>query len=366
MDKESPQSTFITKDDSKVLKGIAVIVMVAGHITTANWIINLDNIKDIYIFDSLLTSALIDAINFCVAIFAFVTGYGWTVSNKSDAGMKIRGSISRITKCYVSYWIVLLFITLPFYIVNAYMLGQECKINIFKCLMTALGLSSEISKFNWYISFYHLAVITFPLYNWVDEKTKVNPLIKIVVINIIFIGARFVFRTFYEMGIIHVTILNYLSRYNTTMPSILIGMIVAKHKLFHNVERIRLKKKRYLPWALIGCIGGIEFVLHTVIGMTSSLDNIWVIFIVYSLVEIFRDSGSVTKKRIRKILGIFGTYSLYIWLIHSIFIMEMIQPFTYATGILIISVVIVLLISFALSIIIKKLGDGICNFTSFR
>ena len=342
---------FITKENSKALKGLAVIMMVAGHITTRDWIIRIENINDVYIGDVALTTAVIDAMNFCVAIFAFVTGYGWTVNSVKQ---KWKGRIYRVANCYFSYWIILLIVTIPLFYINTDFLGIHNDLTILEWAKTAFGLSSEISRFNWYIAFFPMAVVTFPLYVWIDKNLKINPWTKIVGIIVIFIGIRFIIRMFYAKNIVGEFVLNYSSRYNSTMPSILIGMVVAKYGLFEMIN-MHVGKRRYISLMILLMIFIEEFVLHSVIGITFTLDNVWIVFIIYSITRILKNPNALLLKKVSYILGIFGTYSLYIWLIHSIFLMEILQPLTYMTNNLIISIIFVLIISLAISVAIKEI-----------
>lgn len=69
--------TSISKDDTAILKGIAIVMMVSGHIMATEWMGENIEIWDLYVNDIPLATIISDIFNYCVAIFAFISGYVW-------------------------------------------------------------------------------------------------------------------------------------------------------------------------------------------------------------------------------------------------------------------------------------------------
>ncbi len=95
------------KDKTAILKGIAIIMMIIHHCTCGSgwydWFIPAmeERFFVVYINGSAV---------FCVAIYAFLVGFGGSFSKTRNA----RYSLSHIWKLLLPYWIVLLLFSLPF------------------------------------------------------------------------------------------------------------------------------------------------------------------------------------------------------------------------------------------------------------
>ena len=78
--------TFLTKDETNFVKTIAIIFMLVHHfLGFPEWLesgINI-NYLPVRVKGVPLEIAIAGQFKICVAIFAFVTGYGWYLSGKT-------------------------------------------------------------------------------------------------------------------------------------------------------------------------------------------------------------------------------------------------------------------------------------------
>lgn len=221
-----------------------------------------------------------------------------------------------------------------------------------------IAVSSEISKFNWYVLFFAIAVITYPLLKSILDKVSGFPYLKICMVIIAFLIMRFIFRILYSYNIINIEILNITSRYFTNMPTILIGTLVYQYNLYGKIRgKLNSKKCLFIAlFILLGASSG-KFFMHFVLKNTSNIDSFLILFVLFALMTIIHEiyeNKNMISGFILKILRHLGKYSLYIWLIHSIFVSKIIQPFTYVLHFPILIVCEVLIISLALAWIIHK------------
>ena len=109
LDNCNNKTAFLSKTDTNVLKGIAIIFMLLHHLFYArrelydDVILYGDNgiVNEIGIFSKV-----------CVAVFVFLSGYGLTVSNASAKSICLKDFyVHRFVKLYMNYWLIwLLFI----------------------------------------------------------------------------------------------------------------------------------------------------------------------------------------------------------------------------------------------------------------
>ena len=92
------QKVLITKDKSAILKGFAILFMIAHHVL----------IKEFYIdpspvLDSFFALRLQIGMKTCVGIFTFILGYGFFFTKKYDA----KYVLSHAKRLLLRYWFVL-------------------------------------------------------------------------------------------------------------------------------------------------------------------------------------------------------------------------------------------------------------------
>lgn len=143
-----------------------------------------------------------------------------------------------------------------------------------------------------------------------------------------FLVIRVAVRGFYSLGFIGDTVLSVAQNYNTTMPRLLIGAIVGREKVFDSWRRYI--DKRSLPISILFLvlltIGKVVLIFG--FGIESQIDFLWILFEMYALIIITDKISHV--RWISKALKILGEYSLYIWLIHAIWISDLLKPVTYS------------------------------------
>lgn len=333
----------IKKEYSFLLKGYAVLLMVSGHLLMINWIKSGIELKDIWVFGETFTGMLVVLINSCVHIFAFLTGYIWCVNFHGKSKWK------RALDIYKKYWGTLVLVFLCYLLFGGYANRQVENINFINEL---LGIDTQLSIFSWYIPFFALAVFTYPIYLKLLKKIRLNPYLILCVVILFGMGGRLIGRVLYKFGIIDVVVLNLLSRYFTTMPSVLQGSVVMEYGIFDKWNE-KIKQREKISVALFCILAMINFFVQYVLEFKSNLDNITIIFYMWAILNIARQIKE--SSFIYKILKLFGEYSLYIWLIHCIFFLDKVQRFTYILKVPILVILMVMFISLGISVVIKKL-----------
>lgn len=93
------QNSFIKKDITNLLKGIAIILMITHHFFTfPNWYIEVISYPSLISFSTYFCVPT----KICVSIFAFLTGWSYAFNKNQN----IKYSINKIVKFLINYWII--------------------------------------------------------------------------------------------------------------------------------------------------------------------------------------------------------------------------------------------------------------------
>lgn len=344
--------SWMNKEDSYRLKGIAIIMMVSMHLMKTEWIKYHEMLWDVEINGHYLSYLITQSIHSSTAIFAFISGYAW-------GGGKIGNSTKRLEKIisiYVSYWVATLFVNLPCLLLN----GTLHINGIGDIILCLAAVSSKLSTYCWYVAFFGAAVITFPIFKIIIDNWNLNICINIILIIVFFYGIRVGVKILSHLGFYNSIMGNFLSDYCATMPIVLIGYIVRQSDLFGYINyRFKHMRKETIAIFLFSAISIIRGYLVIVLNFKSNLEALWIIIEIYSLVIVSRKICAV--KCIDMLLKWLGAHSLYIWLIHSIFGYAHIQKFTYILHVPLMIIIMVMAISALIAIPVNYLDKKIQN-----
>lgn len=204
---------FITKERSLCIKGVAIILMLIHHcFGFPEWYyISIKYVElDIVLYGIKFTTKI------CVAIFAFITGWGFAyTSNKS-----IYSSIKRIKNLLMKYWFVMMLILL-LAIITGFRYQDK-----YVFLLELFGLYTPIMIFGWYVYFYILSMLFLPLvYHFFNDLklTLIIAFISLLISEKIYL-------------IIHNNILrDVIAHFLFYFPIIVLGYLMAYHNLYSKI-----------------------------------------------------------------------------------------------------------------------------------
>lgn len=174
-----------------------------------------------------------------------------------------------------------------------------------------------------------------------------------------FYGIRVVVKLSAHLGFDNTIITQFLSNYGSTMPILIIGYLVAHDHVFSIIDK-KLNKINKSSITLIAIsflllLSITKGYLNCILNFRSDLEAVWIIFEIYYLLILIRKICQAIY--IDKLLKWLGRHSLYIWLIHSIFLLSNIQKFTFMPHIPVFIITMILFISSLISIPIKYLDN---------
>lgn len=301
-----------TKEDTKIIKGVAILLMLAHHL---------------WAYPERLSGKLISLGmgigyieylgNFgkiCVSIFFFLSGYG---IYKSSLNKKV-DIIKRIKKLYKTYWkVFVIFIPIAFLLFrnqSGSLWHQYSSFDLTEFIKNFIGISSSYNREWWFLISYIWVLLCFPIIKSILLRGGVKRNIcLIILVEILFadifpsivkieclegLKSNFFYKTFFCQTV-----------YST---SFWMGCEFAKDSLFEKVWWEAQKNKLLNP--LLDCIyiGIMIFLRNTVWGNDIDL-IICPILIIVSL--------DLIKKgeRLQSVFCNLGKHSTNMWLIHTFF-----------------------------------------------
>lgn len=335
---------IFTKNDSQIIKGIAILMMIFHHLFAFP-----ERITIVY-GNSFLKFFFIEIGDFskiCVALFCFISGYGLYEKTKKLNKDKLLFkdiSISKKTllSFYKMYWFILI-VTLPlgFYL-------NKLDFSIKTLILTILGVSQTYNIEWWYVKDYILFVAMFPLY---------NQLIKLVDKYIKSENKKFL--VYCSLLIVIVILSEFLSSYSIYkvirwIPCFLVGILFSKFSLFTKIP----KKLPHLYSVILILF---TVCIRNLFNQTTSSNHLDFLLVP---IFIFACLSLISAKN--EFLPFWGKYSFYMWLTHSFYIYYYFQnialipkiPLFIYIWVILLSTVTALLLSYIFNnlniLIIKK------------
>lgn len=303
----------LSRNDTKVLKGIAILCMLVLHLfatKNVNGMFNafpmINGVPLVYYF-----GILGDA---CRPIYLFVTGYAF-YSMFHSSKLTIGRNLKRILNLYVNYWIVFfLFIPIGFLI-------GTFKFNLGELIRTILGLEMNYNGAWWFFQIYIVIVLISPFL--IKIATKLNGLLLLTISGGIYVFSHL--QIYKHMIQFDSSTLNHmfyiLMLFGTSQFSFFIGAIFFKEKIYTKIYN-KLGNIKYInTFCLMVFI--LIFFLHFFIESSIIAPFNGIVFICIFMLS--RKSVIVEKT-----LDYLSNHSTNIWLTHMFFYMLYLPKLTFA------------------------------------
>ena len=321
---------IFNKHVSQMIKGIALLMMLAHHCFAFP-----DYWLDGFSLGR-IPSIVCNNFKICVAVFAFITGYGFYISKKS----KYKDNLGKILNFLGQYWLQLFLIFLP--VATIYF-----SFSVKRILYNIIALYDHIVLFAWYVFFHCLVLLTFPL---VKRLLVKGPIYNLAVV---LVGGYCVTAVLYFLPV-ESPLMSMLMDCSVYYPVVGIGYLCARYGVLDKVAH----KVRFL--GAIAIIAGI-FLLRTKVSVVKgfSFDTVYAPLLIVSLSIILKKC-----RPIHAVLAYLGNHSFHMWLFHSIFFSyytrDVVQPLITWTDIPIVRFLLVTCSSLGMAVLLDKLW-GACT-----
>lgn len=357
---------FLTRDDTKIMKSIAICCMLMHHVWCFPSRIAgapLTNLFTIFNIPSPLYLGMFGYI--CIPMFFFLGGYG---IYKSSYGKKY-DILERLKKLYFAYWkVFLIFIPIGFiffsnqtpYCLDVFVYTRFVNFSAKELISNFLGFTATYNREWWFLASYALALATFPLIRGIIDRfsAKTNILIVIVVsllVTNVFPGIR----KAESLGILGNNML-YIKFFCQTAPyvaSFWMGAVVARNGL---LDRLNESAKKN---GLLNPISDIVIWLVIIFLRQSELGDRFDIFYIPVLTVVTIDLVRRVKVLYSGLVQL-GSQSTNMWLIHTFFcyyfgaVSKMVTAPRYALPSLILLIALSFLAGTLVDLLWKAIGIG--------
>ncbi len=342
--KDEKQVPYFNQRATAMIKGVAIVMMLFHHFFTFKewWPEGIN-----YPFLGSVCHILSPSTRLCVGIYAFITGYTYYYnSNKT-----IKYSIRKITDLLINYWgVFILFSVIAVTTVNY-------RYSLIDYLLELIALKQPTMIFCWYVYFYFVVMMFFPLVSKIMSKRNI---IFDILFSLLFVPL--VFRL-----LIKITDLNLIDFF-WWVPCVLCGYLIAKYDIYQKLEHkfekyIKNKSLRIILEVLLGTCAllgrylapkimfgiNVRPILHAFVDMEITIDFLYSAIIVFCIANLWK---VVSDTKVCVVIEQLGKESLLMWFIHCIFfgnIRDIFKPVLYLPRI---------------SVLVLVWGVALCYFTA--
>ncbi len=338
----------MTKNHTKMLYGLAILLMLYHHLFCLDRL----NTEYLSVLGPVLEEKLSWFCKICVAIYAFISGYGLCVSTSGKNEVKIlnkfivdyKYTLKHLLGFMKKYWIVFVI-----FIPMRGIVGLDY-ISVKTFVLSLIGLSNSYNGEWWYVEMYILLLFMFPFVNafFTTSKNKRGLALRIITCILILI-------TYVTMCLtIRIFVITYQSIF-------IIGYICAKFEIFqriYNIKAFNKNKNLFAFLILLICI--VTRVILSKSAGSSGMDVFIIAPFIFSICILF-DNFEKISELLRKL----GKHSVYMWLVHTFFCYNYFQPlitFSKISTIMYIELTIVSLITSMILYYIESKVDLVINY----
>lgn len=285
---------------SRNIKGIAILVMILHHLFPLAW----TSVADTWYFPCL--EMIFDSFKICVAMYAFLCGYGYHFSKDKS----INYGIKRCLILLKHYWIQLFLIFIPVACCSGFVLTPNL------LLRNMFGLTPNLNFFAWYVYFHIFAMLVLPLYTKLFKRSFAIDVVLAIVCC--YLPEVLIHETpWYGENVVISSLFNCF----LYLPCVLVGYLCAKHKVFEVLDKHMPKSKLMYGLLLLVVI---FCRIHCVNVLGFALDTVYAPVFIYCWHRILRGQSDTVMG---KMLALLGRYSTQVWFFHAVFFSTYIRDY---------------------------------------
>lgn len=326
----------ITKDKSKGIKFIAVLIMIVLHVFGfPDRIAPYSYISIFKLGGRILERELATGSSIVVHLFLFISGYGMYILGKQN----YKQIFNRIKNLYFEYWSIF-FVFIPL----GYWIGKY-KFNLKEFLLNLIGVISSYNAEWWFLKAYVIYMLTYPLSRKIVKKYP-----RISLIGAMFItGSGMILGKLMRMSLVPNNL--FFSILASTMEyyyPFVCGMVVVEKGYFDRIVKFLKKKKLnykflFLILVVFTCwMEKFSYIRHTF--------NFIIVPLFICLLSMFELEKS-------KIILLLSRYTTGVWLIHSFFCYYYFKKIAFFPKYSILILLWILLLSVVCTIIIDYIRE---------
>ncbi len=353
------KKTFsFTKDYTEMIKGVAILLMLVHHLFGfPDWYVDEVSYIGLPLRVNTIEYTIGQFGHICVAIFAFITGYGIFFSYKK--GGIVKNSFKKGISFLVCYWLVLFGIAIP---INLAFGKTDMSLKFI--VQNMFTYDRTLVPFAWYVRFYLEMLITLPLFYRMLTKFATVTIPFFMIFSFI---ASYYMSTATNSNFFIQEMIYFSREYLLWISVALIGLCFARYNLFERLGKIFAYLKK---GEIFVCIALMLILIYFRTYKANTFRNIFSYDCAYAPIFIFLACRIIAKlpQILHSFLKIMGKHSMNIWFIHSLFFFrtEELMKYAYAPKFSILIVAWVAVICIILSMALSSVSDFILNRKQIR
>ncbi|MGD6815530.1 acyltransferase family protein [Metabacillus sp. 84] len=305
----------ISKNNMKMLKGVAILFMLLLHLFCRKDVNGL--YETLVSFNGIPLAYYIGLFgDACVPIYCFASGYGLYISYHKHTFLK-KNSI-RILKLLINFWIILLL-----FMLIGFLAGKSGAFQggLGSFLLNFFVLSNSYNGAWWFLQTYIILILLTP---YIVKKVKAHSTRNVLVVSVVIYLISYIQRIKEIIDLdqaFYTSLINSLVLVGTSLFPFIVGCIFAKEKVNSKISR-KFSANPYRN-LISGCAIFGLLVLHSVYESMIVAPLTAIAFVcLFNLMS--------KGKTVKKVLLFFGDHSTNIWLTHMFFYMSIFPELTFA------------------------------------
>lgn len=335
----------ITKRDSKMLKGVAILSMLMLHLFCRRE--NLPYTPLMWLGDTPLIYYFGLFGDICVPMYCFVSGYAHYLQSSKD---ELQQRWRRLMRFLIQFWVVVALFSLIGILIGDTTIPGSAKDFILNCLTVKFSYNGAW----WYVNIYIVLVAVQPLSRRIAEHV---PSWMVLILSFVFYTVGYGIR-FWGWGTCDSVILSWIIAHigllGTSYLPYMVGMLFSKNHVV-SVLRQRLgasKVQNALIRLLVVVVIACMIVMH---GIVQTL----FVAVFTAIMTIVLLCICPLPRKIADLLCYFGEHSMNIWLVHMFFYLVLFKGFAFYAKYPIPVFLLLLAVSLVASYVIKWLSKPI-------
>ena len=254
-----------------------------------------------------------------MALWAFLSGIGAYYTYKKGIMKAYKGNLVRLTNLMIQYVLILFIVFIPLIgLMHPVFVGECYDLSVKHIVCNIFACDAEYDKAAWYLRFYIMFVVSFPLLIWAKRKIKSNKAFYSLVFLIFILFPRLVNPLIGDMILGTITMTQAFSEYCSYILIVISGYAVAEYNLFERVQN-RIGKKKNLAVCVIALFVAMALRSYTksinlgIVGVYT--DIVITPFVVYAFFVFFQYANNIVKR----LFVYIGKASMVVWLVHWVF-----------------------------------------------
>lgn len=346
-DKGKKLKIEFTRSDTKVIKGVAILLMLYHHLFAfPKRISETIEYQPLCMMEGQTSSYLMGVFGkLCVALFLFLGGYGLYISCKGKEHITILTK-NKVIKLYTVYWLVMAAF-LPVWIMKT---GEE-NVAIETFFGNLSGLKTTYNGEWWFFTPYVLLLLSYPLIKKFHERKQSTPLGDMIFVILLSVFVYKILPDIVKLPVLDGFAGSFgwskLKEVLQQLPSFFMGGIFAKYDILSYVKKNYGNNTINSILALLAVI--ILFWSRRFMGM--EFDCVIAPGFVVAVIIFLQLKPMAFLYRFFQIIG---NESTFIWLTHSFYCYDLCQEFIFMPKYSILIVLLLLAVSYGTAVVLKK------------